>query len=101
LSPDTCPRDIQRLVRTLLDVFGCHNGGEGASSDRENQMKLFLISCGIVLGVLTIADFSASTANDARTHARWTVQNKCLDTNTAALPAVQRMCEEQAKREVP
>ena len=64
-------------------------------------MKLFLISCGIVLGVLTIADISAPTASDARTHARWAVQNKCLDTNTAALPAVQRMCEEQAKREVP
>jgi hypothetical protein len=64
-------------------------------------MKPFLIACAIVLGFLTIADFSASTAMDERTHARWAAQNHCLDTNTAALPEVQRMCEAQAKREVP
>jgi hypothetical protein len=64
-------------------------------------MKLFLISAGIVLGFLTIADFAASQANDERTHARWAAQARCLDTNTAALPEVQRMCEAQALKEVP
>ncbi len=64
-------------------------------------MKLFLISTGIVLGFLTIADFAASQANDERTHMRWAAEAECLDTNTAALPAVQRMCAAQAKRLVP
>ncbi len=64
-------------------------------------MKTFLIAAGIVLGFLAVADFSSSQANDARTHERWAAQNRCLDTNTAALPEVQRMCEAQAKREVP
>ncbi|MEY2668704.1 MAG: hypothetical protein RJA59_1342 [Pseudomonadota bacterium] len=64
-------------------------------------MKLFLISAGIVLGFLTIADFAASQATDERTHARWAAQARCLDTNTAALPEVQRMCEAQALKEVP
>ncbi len=64
-------------------------------------MKLFLISTGIVLGFLTIADFAASQANDERTHARWAAEAKCLDTNTAALPEVQRMCALQALKDYP
>jgi hypothetical protein len=98
---DTRSWDARGLVRTLLNVFACHIGGDDASSDREMKMKTFLIACGLVLGFLTIADFTASTANDERTHARWAAQNKCLDTNTAALPEVQRMCEARAMREVP
>jgi hypothetical protein len=64
-------------------------------------MKLLLISAGIVLGFLTIADFANGQANDERTHARWAAEAKCLDTNTASLPEVQRMCAVQAEREVP
>lgn len=64
-------------------------------------MKLFLISTGIVLGFVTVTDFAVSQANDERTHARWAVEAHCLDTNTAALPDVQRMCFERALREVP
>jgi hypothetical protein len=67
----------------------------------EANMKLFLISTGIVLGFLTIADFTDSQANDERTHARFAAEAECLDTNTAALPEVQRMCAAQAKRLVP
>jgi hypothetical protein len=67
----------------------------------EANMKLFLISTGIVLGFLTIADFTASQANDERTHMRFAAEAECLDTNTAALPEVQRMCAAQAKRLVP
>ncbi len=64
-------------------------------------MRMFLIAVGIVLGLLVLADFSISAANDERTHARWAAENRCLDTNTAALPEVQRMCADLAKREVP
>ena len=64
-------------------------------------MKIFLISAGVVLGFLTIADFVTSQANDEATHARWAAEARCLDTNTAALPEVQRMCAAQALREVP
>jgi hypothetical protein len=64
-------------------------------------MKLFLISTGIVLGFLTVADFASSQANDERTHARWAAEAKCLDTNTAALPEVQRMCAAQARHQFP
>ncbi len=64
-------------------------------------MRLFLIAAGIVLGLLVLADFDTSWANDERTHARWAAENRCLDTNTAALPEVQRMCADLAKREVP
>jgi hypothetical protein len=64
-------------------------------------MRIFLISAGIVLGLLTVVDFASSQANDQRTHARWAAEARCLDTNTAALPEVQRMCAAQAKREVP
>jgi hypothetical protein len=64
-------------------------------------MRLFLIATGIVLGFLTVADFTTSQANDERTHARYAAEAACLDTNTAALPAVQRMCAAQAIREVP
>jgi hypothetical protein len=67
----------------------------------EVAMKLFLISTGIVLGFLTFADFASSQAIEARTHARWASEAECLDTNTAALPEVQRMCAAQAKRLVP
>ena len=64
-------------------------------------MKLFLISAGIVLGFMTIADFAVSQADDERTHARWAVEAHCLDTNTAALPSVQRMCFQKALRQYP
>jgi hypothetical protein len=64
-------------------------------------MKLFLISTGIVLGFLTVADFASSQANDERTHARWAAEAKCLNTNTAALPEVQRMCAAQARQQFP
>ena len=64
-------------------------------------MKLFLASAGLVLSVALLADFAVSEANDRRTHARWAVQAKCLDTNTAALPEVQRMCAAEARRAVP
>ncbi len=64
-------------------------------------MKLFLVATGIVLGFVTIADFASSQANDERTHARWAAEARCLDTNTAALPEVQRMCAERALRAVP
>jgi hypothetical protein len=64
-------------------------------------MKPFLIAAGIVLGFLTVADFATSQANDERTHLRWAAEAECLDTNTAALPAVQRMCAAQALRMVP
>ncbi len=64
-------------------------------------MKLFLISSGIVLGFALMADFAVSEANDTRTHARWAVEAKCLDTNTAALPEVQRMCAAEARKAFP
>lgn len=64
-------------------------------------MKLFLISTGIVLGFATMADFAVSQANDERTHARWAIEAKCLDTNTAALPEVQRMCAKEARKAYP
>jgi hypothetical protein len=64
-------------------------------------MRIFLISAGVVLGFLGIADFASSTAADERTHARWAAEARCLDANTAALPQVQRMCAERAVREVP
>ncbi len=71
------------------------------SITESDDMRLFLIATGIVLGFVVVADFSTSTAEDAKTHARWAAENHCLDTNTAALPEVQRMCAERAKREVP
>jgi hypothetical protein len=64
-------------------------------------MRLFLIASGIVLGFVAVTDFASSQANDQRTHARWAAEARCLDTNTAALPEVQRMCAAQALREVP
>jgi hypothetical protein len=64
-------------------------------------MRLFLIASGIVLGFVAVADFASSQANEQRTHARWAAEARCLDTNTAALPEVQRMCAAQAMREVP
>jgi hypothetical protein len=64
-------------------------------------MRIFLISAGIVLGFLTVMDFASSQASEQRTHARWAAEARCLDTNTAALPEVQRMCAAQALREVP
>jgi hypothetical protein len=64
-------------------------------------MKLFLISSGIVLGFALLADFAVSEANDQRTHARWAAEAKCLDTNTAALPEVQRMCASEARKAFP
>jgi hypothetical protein len=64
-------------------------------------MRLFLIASGIVLGFVAVADFASSQANEQRTHARWAAEARCLDTNTAALPEVQRMCAAQALREVP
>ncbi len=64
-------------------------------------MRLFLISTAVVLGFVALADFTASTAADERTHARWAAEARCLDTNTAALPQVQRMCAAQAVKEVP
>jgi len=64
-------------------------------------MRLFLISTGIVLGFALMTDFAVSQANDERTHARWAVQAKCLDTNTAALPEVQRMCAAEASKAYP
>lgn len=64
-------------------------------------MKLFLISSGIVLGFALMADFAVSEANDTRTHARWAAEAKCLDTNTAALPEVQRMCAAEARKAFP
>ncbi len=48
-----------------------------------------------------LAAFSSSQAPDEATRARWAAENPCLDVNTAALPAVQRTCAEQARREVP
>lgn len=64
-------------------------------------MKLFLLSTGIVLGFTLMADFAVSQANDERTHARYAFEAKCLDTNTAALPEVQRMCAAAARRAYP
>ncbi len=64
-------------------------------------MKLFLISTGIVLGFALLADFAVSEANDTRSHARWAFEAKCLDTNTAALPEVQRMCAAEARKAYP
>jgi hypothetical protein len=64
-------------------------------------MRLFLISTGIVLGFLAVADFAASQASDERSHARMAAEARCLDTNTAALPEVQRMCAARALEEVP
>ena len=64
-------------------------------------MRLFLIAAGSVLAFLVLTDFATSQANDERTHARWAAEARCLDTNTAALPGVQRMCAGQAAREVP
>lgn len=64
-------------------------------------MRLFLVSTGIVLGFLAVADFASSSANDERTHARWAAEARCLDTNTAALPEVQRMCAAEARKAFP
>ncbi len=64
-------------------------------------MRIFLFAAGIVLGFVLLADFAGSQASDARTHARWAAEARCLDTNTAALPEVQRMCAEVARREHP
>jgi hypothetical protein len=64
-------------------------------------MRLFLISTGIVLGLAIVADFGVSQANDERSHARYAVEAKCLDTNTAALPDVQRMCAFEARKAFP
>ncbi len=64
-------------------------------------MKLFLLSTGIVLSFALMADFAVSQANDERTHARFAFEAKCLDTNTAALPEVQRMCAIEARRAYP
>jgi 2-methylcitrate dehydratase PrpD len=50
---------------------------------------------------MLFAEFTSSQASDEATHARWTAENRCLDTNTAALASVQRMCAERALREVP
>jgi hypothetical protein len=64
-------------------------------------MRLFLISTGIVLGFVAMTDFAVSEANDERSHARYAVEAKCLDTNTAALPEVQRMCAFEARKAYP
>jgi hypothetical protein len=64
-------------------------------------MRLFLIAAGAVLAFWILADVATSEASDEVTHARWAAENKCLDTNTAALPSVQRMCAEKAAREMP
>ncbi len=64
-------------------------------------MKLFIMSTGIVPGFALMADFAVSQANDERTHARYAFEAKCLDTNTAALPEVQRMCAAEARRVFP
>ncbi len=64
-------------------------------------MKLFLLSTGIVLSFALMADFAVSQANDERTHARYAFEAKCLDTNTAALPEVQRMCAHEARQAYP
>jgi hypothetical protein len=60
-----------------------------------------MIAAGIVLTFVLLGDFASSQAADERTHARWAAEARCLDTNTAALPEVQRMCAEQARHEVP
>jgi hypothetical protein len=87
----------------LPTVPSSHKRADRASSwqGKEIAMKLFLMSTGIVLGFLTVADFATSSANDARTHARWAAEARCLDTNTAALPEVQRMCAVKALKEFP
>jgi hypothetical protein len=64
-------------------------------------MRLFLLSSGAVLVFFILADVASSQASDEVTHARLSAEARCLDTNTAALPAVQQMCAEQAFREVP
>jgi hypothetical protein len=64
-------------------------------------MRLFLLSAGSVLVFFILADVASSEASDEATHARWSAEARCLDTNTAALPAVQQMCAEKALREVP
>ena len=64
-------------------------------------MRLFLIAAGSVLTFLLVADVATREAADELTHARWAAENRCLDTNTAALPDVQRMCAELASRHVP
>ncbi len=64
-------------------------------------MRMFLIAVGIVLGFMTVADFAVSQAADERSHARMAAEAHCLDTNTAALPAVQVMCARRAMHEVP
>jgi hypothetical protein len=64
-------------------------------------MRLFLVSVGIILSFAILTEFTSSQASDEATHARWAAENRCLDTNTASLPAVQRMCAERAVREVP
>jgi hypothetical protein len=64
-------------------------------------MRLFLLSAGSVLVFFILADVASSEASDEATHARWAVEARCLDTNTAALPSVQQMCAEKAVRQVP
>jgi hypothetical protein len=64
-------------------------------------MRLFVLAMGSVLSFLALADIASSEASDEATHARWAIETRCLDMNTAALPAVQRMCAEKALREVP
>jgi hypothetical protein len=64
-------------------------------------MRLFLLSAGSVLVFFILADVASSEASDEATHARWSVEARCLDTNTAALPSVQQMCAEKAIHQVP
>jgi len=64
-------------------------------------MRLFLIVAGSVLSFFVVFDVATSQAADDLTRARWAAENRCLDTNTAALPEVQRMCAEQASNVVP
>ena len=64
-------------------------------------MKIFLVAAGIVLGFVAVADFASGQANDEHTRARWVAEARCLDTNTAALPEVQRMCADVARRALP
>jgi hypothetical protein len=90
------------LVQDLLNRSLVHDAVDGfSSSGREIDMRLLLMASGIVLGFLAVADFASSQATDERTHLRWAAEAGCLDTNTAALPEVQRMCAAQALREVP
>jgi hypothetical protein len=64
-------------------------------------MRLFILAAGSVLTFLVVADVATSQAAEERTRARWAAEYRCLDSNTAALAEVQRMCADLASRQVP